>query len=120
MQAHDWFLSQGCFNGQDVEPPWSIFEAARANKLAIHARQVNLFFQIYGVFGGRLARFSFGACFHFDECGNRAILGDEVELAFDSRHGEVPRDHHVTLAAQVPVSVGFTANAGSARELFGG
>ena len=120
MEADDRFLADGCFNSQNIESPWSIFQAARANKLASHAREVAAFFKIDGVFGSRLAWFSFGTRFHFDECEDGAIVGYEVEFTLDSRHSEISRDHDVAFATQVPVSVGFSTYAGSARELFGG
>jgi len=120
MQADYWFLSGGRFDGQDVEPPRRIFQAARANKLASYAREVAPFFQVDSVLGSGLAWFSFGPRFHLDERENSAVIGDEVEFAFDSRHGEISRNHDVTLATQVPVGVSFATHAGSARELFGG
>ena len=118
MEADDWFLPDGCFNSQDIESPWSIFKAARANKLASHAREVPAFFKIDGVFGSRLAWFSFGSRFNFDERENSAVVGYEVEFTFNSRHSEISRNHDVTFATQVPVGVGFSTHAGSARELF--
>lgn len=120
MQPDNWFLSSGRFNRQDVEPPGRIFQAARANKLTSHAREVAAFFQIDGVFGSGLAGLSFGSRFHFDECENRAIVRYEIELTFDSRHSEISRDHDVTLTTQIPVGVGFATNSGFARELLCG
>jgi len=120
MQADDWFLSDSCFNSQDIESPWSIFQAARANKLASHAREVTAFFKIDGVFGSGLAWFSFGSRFNFDERENSAIVGDEVEFTFDSRHCEISRNHDVTFTTQVPVGVGFSTYASFASELFCG
>ena len=81
MQADDRFFSGGCFNRENVEPLWRVFQAARANKLASHAREVAAFFQIDSVFRRGLAWFSFGPCFHFDECEDSAIVSDEVEFA---------------------------------------
>lgn len=120
MKADDRFLSDGCFNSQDIESPWGIFEAARANKLASHAREVTALFKIDGVFGSGLAWFSFGSSFNFDERENSAIVGYEVEFTFDSRHREISRNHDVTFAAQVPVGVGFTAHASLSRKLLCG
>src|SRR5579862_3276080 len=120
MQADDGFLSEGRLNSQDIESPRSIFQAAGANKLASHAGEVAAFFKIDGVFRSRLAWCGFGPRFHLYECEEFAIVSDEVELAFDPRDGEIARDHDVTLTAEIPVSVSFTAHASFARELFRG
>jgi hypothetical protein len=120
MQADNWFLADGCFNSQDIESPWSIFQAARAEELASHAGQVTAFFKIDGVFGSGLAWLSFGSRFNFHERENSAVVGYEVEFTFDSRHSEISRDHDVAFTTQVPVGVGFSTYAGSARELFCG
>lgn len=106
-----------CFN---VEPPWSIFQAASANKLTSHAREVAAFFKIDGVFRRELARFSFGSHFNFDECENSALLGEEVEFTLNSWNSEISRDHDVSRTTQVPLGVGFARHAGFARRLFGG
>src|SRR5580704_11671128 len=98
MEADDWFLADCCFNGQDIESPWSIFQAARANKLASHAREVAAFLKIDGIFGSGLAWLSFGSGFNFDERENSAIVGHEVEFTFDSRHSEISCNHDVTFA----------------------
>src|ERR1700722_7496509 len=120
MEPDRWFLSGGCFDGEDVESPWSIFQAARANKLASHAGEVAAFFEIDGVFRSRLAWFSFGSCFDFHECEDRAVVSDDVEFTFNARHSEISRNHDVTFAAQIPVGVGFSTYASLSRELFCG
>jgi len=120
MEADNRFLSDDCFNSQDIESPWSIFQATRAEKLSSHAGEVAALFKIDGVFRRGLAWLSFGSRFHFHEREDRAIVGDDVEFPFDSGHGEISRNHDVTLTAKVPVSKGFTTQAGFAGELFCG
>ena len=60
-------LSGGCFNGQDIEPPRSIFQTACTSKLMSHAREVAAFFEIYGAFPSGLAWLNFGSRLNFDE-----------------------------------------------------
>ena len=55
---------------------------------------------------------------NFDEGQGFAVVADEVELTFDAARRVVSRHEDITVPAQIPVGVRFTANAGASRRVF--
>jgi hypothetical protein len=55
MEAHYWFLTEACLNGENVKPPRRIFQVASAKKLPSHAGQIAAFLMIDRVFRPQLA-----------------------------------------------------------------
>ncbi len=130
VQADYGLLAGARFDRQDVEAAGGGFDVTRAQKLASHARKVSAFFPVHGFFGrerggpGRRLRRSGGvgdsARLYFDEGERLAVVADHINFAFDSWGREIAGNEDVTVAAQVPVGVSFTADARLARAMFGG
>ena len=54
-----------------------------------------------------------GARPDFYECQRLAIVTDEIDLALDAARSVIPRYEYVPLPPQIPVGIGFSANAGA-------
>ncbi len=54
-----------------------------------------------------------GARPDFHECQRLAIVTDEIDLALDAARSVIPRHEYVPLPPQIPVGIGFSANAGA-------
>jgi len=54
----------------------------------------------------------------FDESESFAVVADEVDFAFGGTGRVVARDEDVAAAAEIPVGVGFAADAGAAGGVF--
>src|SRR5271156_3975413 len=132
VQADYGPLAGARFDGEDVEAARGGFDVAGAQKLAGHAREVAALFPVHCFFGGerrgprglrRLGRSRWldnCARLYFDEGERLAVVADHINFAFDSWRREITGDKDVAVAAQIPVSVGFAADAGLARAMFGG
>src|SRR6202041_3676173 len=103
VEAHGWFLTEARLDGKHVKPPIRIFQAASAKKLPSHSRQVATLLRIHGVFRPRLPQLSRSASFDFHKCKHGAVVPNDVEFTFHSRHCEIPGDYDVTLVAKIPV-----------------
>src|SRR5207245_3949911 len=56
--------------------------------------------------------------FHKSQC--RAVVADEIDFALNAARSVISPNEYVSLPPQIPVGIGFSANAGTAGlELFG-
>jgi hypothetical protein len=124
----DYGFAGARFDRQDIKAAGGFCNVACAQKLAGHAREVAALFPVHGFFGrlrrgaSRLRRREVGdgARLYFYEGERLAVVTYHINFAFDAGRGEIAGDEDVAVAVQVPVGVGFAADAGLARAMFGG
>lgn len=118
MEANHGPGTRARFDRENVETarPW--IDAARAEKLAGHAHQIAALLLVHGLFGARLARFLGRTRLDLDEGKRRAVVTHHVNFTFDARRSVIARDERVTMAAEIPVSVGLATDSGATGAIF--
>ena len=127
VQADYWLLAGARFDGQHIETARSGFDVSRAQKLPSHPREVASFFPVHGFFGceGRWPRrrlrssreFDNRARFYFYKRERLAVVPDHINFTLDSWRREIARDKNIAAAAEIPVGVSFSPDAGLARTM---
>src|SRR3984957_511198 len=119
MQTNQWLLPGLSFDGQHIETALGGFDVAGTQKLLGHAGNIMALLEVHGGFGRGLGsrelfgRLDSGSRFYFHKRQNRAVVSDHINFALQTRRGELSRNQHVAVTAEILVGVGFAANAGT-------
>jgi len=105
-------------DGEDVEAAGRIGDVALGEKMLGGANYDALLVGGDAELGEGSEFFAERAGADFDESESFAVVADEVDFAFGGTGRVVTRDEDVTAAAEIPVGVGFAADAGAACGVF--
>jgi hypothetical protein len=111
VKANDRLFPGVRLNRKNVKAAAGGIDAARAKELARHAGEVAALVGVDGVFGSGLRLCCRRTSFHFDEGEGAAVVADQIDFTFNAWNGVVARYQRVAVAAEVPVSEGFAADA---------
>ena len=105
------------FDRQDIESEWSFSDAIFAEELPRDARKMTLFL-VGDCFLGRAKLASRRRPgLHLDKRDRRAIVSHQVDFSLHSAIRKISRDHHVSVAPQIPICIRFAANTRAPRPL---
>ncbi len=96
-------------DGEDVEARWTIADVVVGQEAMRGANQDALLAGRNAQLRKRSGIFAEGARPDFDEGQGLPIVSDEVEFALDALGHVIFRDENIAVAAEIPVTVGFTA-----------
>ena len=106
-------------NGDDIEAAGAFGDVAFGKKVLGGANDDVLFIAGDAEFGeAGQAVVADGAGADFDEGESVSVVADEIEFAFDGARSVIAGDEDVAIAAEIPVGVGFAADAGTASSEF--
>ena len=105
-------------DGEEIEAAGAVRNVALGEKTLRGAGDDALFIGGDAEFGQRGEFFAERARADFYEGQDFTVVADEIEFAFDAARRVIARDEDVAVAAEIPVGVGFAADAGTAGGVF--
>lgn len=102
-------------DGHDVEAARAIADMPLGKEALRGAHHHALLVGGDAEFGERREFFACGSRAYLNKRQSCTVVADEIDFAFGAPGDEVARNKNVAVAAQIPVGVSFTANAGAAR-----
>src|SRR6266852_3376650 len=117
VQAHHGMLPGRRLNRQDIESERRASGAVFAEELPCDSRKMPLLLEGDRFFGGAELASHRGSRLHLDKRDRLAVVSHQVDFALHPAISKVSRDHHVSLAPQIPIRVRLATNSGSTRPL---
>src|SRR5713226_6218222 len=106
-------LPRAVINRHDIKPAGTFADVTFGQKSLRCTNHHVLFISGNAQFRQRGQILPDGACSNFHKRQRLAIIADEIDFAFNAARGVIPGYEHVPLPPQVPVGIGFSANAGA-------
>lgn len=120
METDDGGMTGGIVYGEDIETAGAFADVAFGEEMVSGAGDEMLFAGSDAEFGKGGEVVANGAGADFNEGESFAVVADEVDFTFGSAWSEIPGDEDVAMAAEVPIGIGFAADAGPAGGEFSG
>jgi hypothetical protein len=113
MQAYNRRPARAVINGHDIEPAGTLADVTFRQKSLRSANHQVLFFPCNAQFGQGRQVLPDRARSDFDKCQRLVIVTYEIDFSLDAARSVIPGYEYVPLPPQIPVGIGFTANAGA-------